>query len=76
MRGHSMAPIRGSENSGNIPTTTLFVRNLSYGITREELESLFGDIGLVKKVSVVKEKGQPRTETMSRGFAFVKLYDR
>ena len=37
---------------------TLFVRNLPYTCTNEKLESLFGDIGPIKRCFVVKNKGR------------------
>ncbi|RHY23424.1 hypothetical protein DYB32_009206 [Aphanomyces invadans] len=55
-------------------TSTIFVRNLAYGTTQQQLEELFGDIGPVKKVSVIKDKGRAKTDMTTRGFAFVKLY--
>ncbi|CAK4506668.1 unnamed protein product [Aphanomyces euteiches] len=57
-------------------SNTIFVRNLAYGTTQQQLEELFGDIGPVKKVSVIKDKGRAKTDMTTRGFAFVKLYDR
>ncbi|KAF0710839.1 hypothetical protein AaE_012359, partial [Aphanomyces astaci] len=55
-------------------SSTVFVRNLAYGTTQQQLEELFGDIGPVKKVSVIKDKGRAKTDMTTRGFAFVKLY--
>ncbi|ETV93332.1 hypothetical protein, variant 18 [Aphanomyces invadans] len=54
-------------------TSTIFVRNLAYGTTQQQLEELFGDIGPVKKVSVIKDKGRAKTDMTTRGFAFVKF---
>lgn len=51
---------------------SVFVRNLPYGVTQEELEQLFGDIGPVKKVDVIKDKGKKKTDMLTRGFAFVR----
>lgn len=51
---------------------SVFVRNLPYGITQEELEQLFGDIGPVKKVDVIKDKGKKKADMLTRGFAFVR----
>lgn len=52
---------------------SVFVRNLPYGVTQEELEQLFGDVGPVKKVDVIKDKGKRKSDMLSRGFAFVRL---
>ncbi|TYZ64143.1 hypothetical protein PybrP1_004436 [[Pythium] brassicae (nom. inval.)] len=51
---------------------TVFVRNLPYGVTQEELEQIFGDVGPVKKVDVIKDKGKRKSEMLTRGFAFVR----
>ncbi|RLN91969.1 hypothetical protein BBJ28_00015724 [Nothophytophthora sp. Chile5] len=53
---------------------SVFVRNLPFGVTQEELEHVFGDIGPVKKIDVIKDKGKRKSEMLTRGFAFVKLY--
>jgi nucleolin len=47
----------------------LFVRNLSWSVTEDELYSLFGDIGTVLsvKIPIRREDGKPR------GFAFVEM---
>ena len=47
--------------------TNIFVGNLSYATTQEELQDVFGGYGVVERVSIVRDRdtGQPR------GFAFV-----
>ncbi|MBK9171251.1 MAG: RNA-binding protein [Bryobacterales bacterium] len=49
--------------------TNIFVGNLSYRTTQEELESAFMEFGPVERVSIVNDRdtGQPR------GFAFVEM---
>lgn len=47
----------------------LFVGNLSYSTTDEQLQELFGQAGNVTSVSVVKDRDTGR----SRGFAFVEM---
>jgi RNA recognition motif-containing protein len=49
--------------------TNIFVGNLSYQITEQELEAAFGQYGAVERASVVRDRetGQPR------GFAFVEM---
>jgi RNA recognition motif-containing protein len=51
--------------------TNIFVGNLSYQTTQEELEALFAAYGTVERVNVVRDRdtGQPR------GFAFVEMSD-
>lgn len=49
--------------------TNIFVGNLSYQTTEQELEAAFGAYGPVERASVVRDRdtGQPR------GFAFVEM---
>jgi len=51
--------------------TNIFVGNLSYQTTQEELEAAFAQYGAVERVNVVRDRdtGQPR------GFAFVEMAD-
>jgi RNA recognition motif-containing protein len=51
--------------------TKIFVGNLSYQATQEELEAMFSAYGTVDQVSVITDRvtGQPR------GFAFVEMPD-
>jgi len=52
--------------------TNLFVGNLSFKTTQEELLTMFSQFGNVERVSIVtdRESGQPR------GFAFVEMTER
>jgi RNA recognition motif-containing protein len=43
----------------------LYVGNLNYSVTSEELQKLFADYGMVKEVKIVER----------RGFAFVEMSD-
>uniref|UniRef100_A0AAV1V5M8 RRM domain-containing protein n=1 Tax=Peronospora matthiolae TaxID=2874970 RepID=A0AAV1V5M8_9STRA len=52
---------------------SIFVRNLPFGVTQEELEKVFSDVGPVKKIDIIKDKGKRRDEILTRGFAFVKF---
>ena len=49
----------------------IFVGNLSYQTTQEELHSAFGQYGNVERVNIITDRatGQPR------GFAFVEMTD-
>ena len=51
--------------------TNIFVGNLSYQTTQEELEAAFAPYGAIERVNVVRDRdtGQPR------GFAFVEMSD-
>jgi RNA recognition motif-containing protein len=52
--------------------TNIFVGNLSYQTTQDDLQAAFSNYGAVERVSVVtdRETGQPR------GFAFVEMTER
>ena len=52
--------------------TNIYVGNLSFRTTQEELESLFAQYGKVERVNLVTDRdtGQPR------GFAFVEMTER
>ena len=49
--------------------TNIFVGNLSYQTTQQELEAAFSNYGTVERASIVRDRdtGQPR------GFAFVEM---
>jgi len=47
----------------------LYVGNLSYSVTKEMLEELFGKIGKVDSVNIVTD----RYSGLSRGFGFVEM---
>ena len=49
----------------------LYVGNLSYSCTDDQLKSLFGDIGSVVSANVIMDKMTGR----SRGFGFVEMED-
>jgi RNA recognition motif-containing protein len=52
--------------------TKIFVGNLSFSTTEDELHAMFANFGSVERVSIVtdRDSGQPR------GFAFVEMTDR
>jgi RNA-binding proteins (RRM domain) len=49
--------------------TKLFVGNLPFGTTTQELEGLFGQVGTVASVNIIMDKFTGR----SRGFGFVEM---
>ncbi|MDI6694827.1 MAG: RNA-binding protein [Anaerolineales bacterium] len=49
--------------------TKLYVGNLSYSTTEDDLRSLFGQAGTVVSVSLIKDRDTGR----SKGFAFVEM---
>lgn len=51
--------------------TNIYVGNLSYRATEEELRQAFGQFGRVGKVSIITDRETGR----SRGFAFVEMPD-
>jgi cold-inducible RNA-binding protein len=52
--------------------TNIFVGNLSYRTTQEDLQAAFAYYGAVERVSIVTD----RDTGQSRGFAFVEMSDR
>lgn len=50
-------------------STNLYVGNLTFGTTTEELESLFAQYGEVSKAQVITDRDTGR----SRGFGFVEM---
>ena len=52
--------------------TNIFVGNLSYETSQEDLEAAFNEFGAVERVNIVRDRdtGQPR------GFAFVEMTNR
>jgi cold-inducible RNA-binding protein len=51
--------------------TNIYVGNLSFQATEEELANAFGAYGAVDKVSIITDRATGR----SRGFAFVEMSD-
>lgn len=47
----------------------IYVGNLSYGTTDEELKALFAQHGAVDRVAIIKDKESGR----SKGFAFIEM---
>ena len=50
-------------------SSKLFVGNLSYSSTEEDLRNLFGQAGTVNSVALIKDRDSGR----SKGFAFVEM---
>lgn len=49
--------------------TKLYVGNLSYDATEEELKTLFSQAGVVQSVAIIKDRETSR----SKGFAFIEM---
>jgi RNA recognition motif-containing protein len=47
----------------------LYVGNLGYGVTRGDLEQLFGEVGQVSSAEVIQDRDTGR----SKGFGFVEM---
>lgn len=47
----------------------IYVGDLAYGVTEDELQKLFSDYGSVLKVSIIKDSDTGR----SKGFGFVEM---
>jgi cold-inducible RNA-binding protein len=56
----------------SVRMTNIFVGNLSYETSQEDLEAAFNEFGAVERVNIVRDRdtGQPR------GFAFVEMTNR
>lgn len=50
-------------------STKLYVGNLSFGTTQQDLEQLFGESGTVQSASIIEDRETGR----SRGFGFVEM---
>ena len=50
-------------------STKLYVGNLSFDTSAQDLEELFGEVGTVESASVIEDRDTGR----SRGFAFVEM---
>lgn len=50
----------------------LFVGNISWNATQEDLENLFGQVGALEEVKLVMDRENP---SRHRGFAFVTMAD-
>jgi RNA recognition motif-containing protein len=50
----------------------LYVGNMAYNTSEDDLQSLFSQVGTVKSVALIKD----RTTGMSKGFAFVEMDSR
>lgn len=63
----SAAAMPASEAAPEKKSNQIFIRNLSFDVTSDDLMKIFEEHGPVKNVSVVMENN------VSRGFGFVKL---
>jgi len=50
-------------------STNLYVGNLSYQTTLSDLETLFGEVGTVKAINIIRDQYSGQ----SRGFGFVEM---
>jgi RNA recognition motif-containing protein len=60
-----VANLRGAKNM----EVKLYVGNMSYNTTEEDLRELFSQAGTVTSVALIKD----RTTGMSKGFAFIEM---
>lgn len=49
----------------------LYVGNLSYGVTEEDLKAMFSEYGQVESINIIKDKFSGQ----SKGFGFVEMPD-
>jgi len=64
---HYFIPVRGKFMS-----VRLYVGNLPFGLSEQDLEELFSQVGVVESVNIVTDRDTGR----SRGFAFVEMDSR
>lgn len=72
LRGVSLSaavPARSRETFAAHMNTRLFVGNLSFSVTNQELAKLFAEAGVVQEAAVMMDKFTGR----SRGFGFVTM---
>ena len=50
-------------------STKIYVGNLSFNATTEDLEKMFGEIGTVESTNIIEDRETGR----SRGFAFIEM---
>src|SRR5439155_24887124 len=65
----ALQPLGGADKQRAEMAKKLFVGNLAYGITEDELRELFAQAGTCESVSIVTD----RDTGQSRGFAFVTM---
>lgn len=70
LRPHS-PPVKQLNRLGNIRLKSIFVGNLSFSTTEDELRTLFEPYGSVGRVSIMTDRDTGR----SRGFGFVEMND-
>src|SRR5579872_7082865 len=68
LRPHSL-PVKQLNRLGNIRLKSIFVGNLSFSTTEDELRTLFEPYGSVGRVSIMTDRDTGR----SRGFGFVEM---
>ncbi|CAE1311379.1 NOP6 [Acanthosepion pharaonis] len=74
-RNNSCVSVNSPTSKHNKPVKkayVVFVGNLPYAVTKEQLEEHFRKTGGVKKIRIPKEKGTDR----GRGFAYIEFKDR
>jgi cold-inducible RNA-binding protein len=63
--------LHGLDKPGSSATVSIFVANIAFTTTEEELERLFEPYGIVNRVQIVTDRDTGR----SRGFGFVEMPD-
>jgi len=61
----------GSAERPNVPILTVFVRNINFSTTEDELRTAFEKFGKTKNVHIAKMRNDRSGELVSRGFAFI-----
>jgi RNA recognition motif-containing protein len=67
-----LIPERRNHLFAGVSFMNIYVGNLSFDATEEDIENAFSEYGEVKSVSIIKDRETGR----SRGFGFVEMHDR
>lgn len=60
-----------SEHQSKVSQKVLFVRNLPFSTTDQDLENLFSEIGPIKRCFVIRDKGKELYNQIARGHAII-----
>eukprot|EP00871_Galdieria_phlegrea_P003519 jgi/Galph1/4168/GphlegSOOS_G2846.1 len=70
---HTGNEVEEKEDMARFGATCIFVKNLDFGTTQDQLRQLFGKIGPLRSVTIAKKKNtkDPSAVPLSMGFGFV-----
>lgn len=62
-----------AEKQQRLKDNQIFIRNLAYTVTAEDLERVFSAFGPLKNATVAGQNDEAGTTAANKGFGFVKL---